>query len=222
MKKKRLVSRRHRALRNIAIAVLVILLTRYVNLYSLTPMQAIEHAKERSGIFAPTEVVTYCEVPEMHRFHRLYMIENENTVALTNTVLQFIGWTTGSAFAVDCTEDRPVHCGAMALDRSRDNDGKHLAFYYGRIDSSLVERVEIVEIVLEKSLTYPEERFNYITDTIDIPRSEWIERDGYYLFFHEMTEEDNPDAQHYVRCYDDAGNLLYYEFINHHYSLSVG
>lgn len=222
MKKKRLISRRHRALRNIAIAVLVILLTRYVNLYSLTPMQAIEQAKERSGIFAPTEVVTYCEVPEMHRFHRLYMIENENTVALTNTVLQFIGWTTGSAFAVDCTEDRPVHCGAMALDRSRDNDGKHLAFYYGRIDSSLVERVEIVEIVLEKSLTYPEERFNYITDTIDIPRSEWIERDGYYLFFHEMTEEDNPDAQYYVRCYDDAGNLLYYEFINHHYSLSVG
>ena len=219
MKKKRLVSRRHRALRNIAIAVLVILLTRYVNLYSLTPIQAIEQAKERSGIFAPTEVVTYCEVPEMHRFHRLYMIENENTVALTNTVLQFIGWTTGSAFAVDCTEDRPVHCGAMALDRSRDNDGKHLAFYYGRIDSSSVERVEIVEIVLEKSLTYPEERFNYITDTIDIPRSEWIERDGYYLFFHETTEEDNPEAQFYYRCYDDAGNIIYQENIfNYGYS----
>lgn len=219
MKKKRLISRRQRALRNIGIAVIVILLTRYVNLYSLTPMQAIEQAKERSGIFAPTEVVTYCEVPEMHRFHRLYMIENENTVALTNTVLQFIGWTTGSAFAVDCTEDRPVHCGAMALDRSRDNDGKHLAFYYGRVDSSLVERVEIVEIVLEKTPIDPDDRFKYITDTIDIPRSEWIERDGYYLFFHETTEEDNPESQFYYRCYDDAGNIIYQEYIfNYGYS----
>ena len=201
-------SRRRRALRNLLIAVLVIVLSQSISVYSLTPMQAIEKAKERSGIFDPTEVVTSQWVPEMHRFHRLYMIENENTVALTNTVLQFIGWTTGSAFAVDCTEDRPVHCGAMALDRSRDNDGKHLAFYYGRVDSSSIERVEIVEIVLEKSLTYPEERFNYITDTIDIPRSEWIARDGYYLFFHETTEEDNPEAQFYYRCYDDAENII--------------
>lgn len=50
MKKKKALSRRQRALRNIMIAVLVIVLHVSVSSYSLTPHMALEYAKKTATV----------------------------------------------------------------------------------------------------------------------------------------------------------------------------
>lgn len=201
-------SRRRRALRNVLLAVLVIVLTQSITLYSLTPMHAIEKGKERGGIFDATEVVTSQWVPELHRFHRLYMIGNENMVALSSAVLRPVGWAGSSVWAVDCAKDLPVHCGSVKMSSPK-NDGKHISFYYGRIDDHNIDRVEIVKVVLDQTPIHPNDFYKYIYDRFVIPRSEWIKYDGHLFFLHKVTEDAKPDGIYDVHCYDKEDNLIY-------------
>ena len=66
-KMKPMPSRRRRALRSCLIALLAIALYSSVSFYALTPLKAVEYAKDRSGLYDPTEVVSVQWVPEMHR-----------------------------------------------------------------------------------------------------------------------------------------------------------
>lgn len=195
---KKQLTRRQRAIRNVLIAVFSILLVQNLGSYALTPMQAIANAKEASGIYDPTEVVAVQSVPEMHRLHRLYMIENENTVALSSAVFRFIGWDGSFVWEVDCTQDLPVHWGCVSMSRHNQSNGEKIRFIYGRIDDENIVRIELVDISVGEEI-----------DCIDLPRDEWIEKDGKVYFLHKVTQPEILTAQSFLNCYDSEDNLLH-------------
>lgn len=195
---KKQLTRRQRAIRNVLIAVFSILLVQNLGSYALTPMQAIANAKEASGIYDPTEVVAVQSVPEMHRLHRLYMIENENTVALSSAVFRFIGWDGSFVWEVDCTQDLPVQWGRVSMSRHNQSNGEKIRFIYGRIDDENIVRIELVDISVGEEI-----------DCIDLPRDEWIEKDGKVYFLHKVTQPEILTAQSFLNCYDSEDNLLH-------------
>lgn len=205
MKKKKALSRRQRALRNIVIAVLVIVLHVSVSSYSLTPHMALEYAKDRNGIYDPTEVVTTQWVPEMHRFHRLYMIENEHTVALSSAIFRIIGWEGSFVWSLDCSEERPVHCGYVSMSKRGENDAERQVFCYGRIDDEEIVRLEIVDVSLENGPIDPENEFQYVDRVIEIPQEEWLEKDGHTYFLQKFSEPQNVAKRRYICGYDSSG-----------------
>lgn len=208
MKKRIVLSRRQRALRNIAIALLIIVLHASISTYTLTPQLALEYAKDRSGIYDPTEVVTSQWVPEMHRGHRLYMIENEHTVALSSAVLRTIGWEGSFVWAVDCSEERPIHCGYVSMSKRGQADDARQVFCYGRIDAEEISRLEIVDVSLENGPVDPENEFQYVDRVIEIPCEEWMEQNGRTYFLQKMTEPPDMSKRRYVCGYDSTGNVV--------------
>lgn len=222
MKKKKLVSRRYRALRNIAIAVLVVAIHASINYYALTPMLALEYAKDRSGVYDPTEVVTMQRVPEMHRFHRLYMIENENMVALGSTIFRTVGWEGSFVWEVDCTEDLPVHCGEVAMSHSGQSDGERLRFYFGRIDDKNIERIELLEVSLNGKSIYEVDILENTASSFELTKDDWIKKDGQYYFLQKITPSEDWSVQLYIRAYNSEGNEVYQSYIDNQSGVSWG
>lgn len=222
MRKKKIVSRRHRALRNIAIAILVVAIHASISYYALTPLLALEYAKNCSGVYDPTEVVTMQRVPEMHRFHRLYMIENENMVALSSTIFRAVGWEGSFVWPVDCTEDLPIHCGEVAMSRSGQSDGEHLRFYYGRIDDEKIECIELLEVSLEGKTIFEVDALKNAVSCIELPRSEWMEKDGHYYFLQKAKASDDWSVHLYIRAFDSGGNEVYQSYIDNQSGVSWG
>lgn len=213
MKRKKILTRRQRALRNFVIALVIILLHTSVSGYSLTPHLALEYAKDRNGIYDPTEIVTTQWVPEMHRGHRLYMIENENTVALSSVVLRPIGWEGSFVWSVDCSEELPVYCGYVSMSRRGRDDKDRQVFCYGRIDDEEIVRLEIVDVSLDNGPVDPENEFQCIDRVIEVPKEEWITQNGYTYFLKEFQEPQNVAKRRYIFGYDSDGEVIHQSHI---------
>lgn len=213
MKEKKILTRRHRALQYIVIALIVILIHTSVSGYSLTPHLALEYAKDRNGIYDPTEVITVQSVPEMHRFHRLYMFENENTVALGSAILRIIGWEGSFVWSVDCSEERPIHCGYVSMSKQGKDDNDRQVFCYGRIDAPEITRLEIVDVSLDNGPVDPENEFQYIDRVIEVPREEWMTQNGHTYFLKEFQEPQNVAKRRYIFGYDSAGEIVCQNYI---------
>ncbi|MBR5571278.1 MAG: hypothetical protein IKV99_01355 [Oscillospiraceae bacterium] len=209
MKQKKMITRRQRAIRNIIITLVVIVLHTSISGYSLSPHIALEYAKDRNGIYDPTEVVTSCLVPQMHRIHRLYMIENENAVALSSAVLRAIGWEGSFVWAVDCSEERPVHCGYVSMSKRGEPDDERQVFCYGRIDNAEIARLEIVDVSLDEGPVDPENEFEYVDRVIEVPREEWMTQNGRTYFLKAFPEPQNVAKRRYIFAYDSAGEIIY-------------
>ena len=214
MKHKKILTRRQRALRNFVIALVIILLHTSVSGYSLTPHLALEYAKDRNGIYDSTEIVTTQWVPEMHRGHRLYMIENENTVALSSAVLRAIGWEGSFVWSVDCSEELPIHCGYVSMSKRGQDDNDRQVFCYGRIDDEEIVRLEIVDVSLDNGPVDPENEFQYIDRVIEVPGEEWITQGGYTYFLKEFQEPQNMAKRRYIFGYDSDGEVVHQRYID--------
>ena len=208
MKGKKILTRRHRALRNLVIALILIVLHTSVSGYSLTPGLALEYAKDRNGIYDPTDVITVQSVSEMHRFHRLYMIENENTVSLSSAILRVVGWEGSFVWSVDCSEERPIHCGYVSMSKRGQDDNERQVFCYGRIDAPEIDRLEIVDVSLDNGPVDPEDEFRYIDRVIEVPREEWMTQNGHTYFLKEFQEPQNVAKRRYIFGYDSAGEIV--------------
>ena len=223
-KMKPMPSRRRRALRNCLIALLAIALYSSVSFYALTPLNAVEYAKDRSGLYDPTEVVSVQWVPEMHRVHRLYLVENEHTVALSSAILRVLGWEGSFVWAVDCSKESPIHCGCVTMSHGGNNDGERVLFYYGRVNDPNIARIELLEVHLKDSGIPPGEttEFENIVSTIELPCEEWITKNGRAYFLEKSFPSDDVTIRRYVRGYDGEGNIVHQEYISNYAGVSWG
>lgn len=138
MKRKRLPSRKRRALRRLAWALAALMLANHLGIGYLLPSQAIGAEEERQGT-GRTWTVEHRWVPELYRTHRFYLRENEDAVLLGDTYFSLLGWEPLFGCALDCTQEAPVYAALHHIGR----DGKVLECYFGRIDDPAIETVGI-------------------------------------------------------------------------------
>lgn len=156
-KKKRLYTRKQRALRRIGWALLVLLLVNTVcHTYYLFPVQRLWNVEELWGC-ERTKVVE-----RMWQDGRLwYLTENENAVLLMAQKPTLTGWQAEVVKVLDCSKDAPIHGGVL---RAR-------GYYaFGRVDNPEVEAVRL-------SWEDGSEKVNRLTTD-----SDWINRNGCRYF----------------------------------------
>lgn len=182
-------SRRRRALKHLAIALAVMLVVNQATCMGLLlPIQALWKVEEREGVRG--RIVTCRWDPRIHRTDLFFLTENEDMVFLGNTYLTILGWNPGFGWAVDCTEDRPLHAGEDAS--SREGFGT-VWYFYGRVDDPAIETVEIS---LRAITGWDEARQkNVYTEhsRLTARREDFLEKEGRRYFLLDCRLEDWPE-----------------------------
>lgn len=139
MSRKRLHTRRRRALRRLVLAAVLLLLTNHLlGVGLLLPIQAVRQEGEHWGT-GRTWTVERKRVPVLRQTHLFYLTENDRAVLLGDTYLSFLGWETMFGCAVDCTDPAPIHAGYHCIAGTEAEVG----CYFGRIDDPAIETITI-------------------------------------------------------------------------------
>lgn len=212
-------ARKRRALRHLAIAALtVFLVNTFLHMGLLLPIQAIREVEEREGVHG--RVVTRFRETAIHRTGLVYLTENEDMVFLGNTYFSILGWSPGFGWAVDCTEDAPLHAGQSAASR----DGRSVWHFYGRVDDPAIETVEVslraITGFAPKGMPVYEERVR-----LTAPRGDLLEKEGRRYFLLRCRLEDWPEdsgVYAFARGLDGRGQVLAETEISEGISSSYG
>lgn len=180
-------TRRRRALRNLAAAALtVFLVNSLLHIGLLLPIQAIREVEEREGTRG--RVVKRIWEPAVFKTGLFYLTENEDMVFLGSTHFSVLGWAPGFGWAVDCTEDAPLHAAHATSGR----DGREVWHFYGRVDDPAIETVEVSLRAITgfdpKGVPVYEERVR-----LTAPREDWLEKEGRRYFLLRCLLEDWPE-----------------------------
>ena len=172
MKRKKLPTRRRRALRRVGWALLLLLaVNHFFQVGYLLPGQAVRDEEEREGT-GRTWTVESRWIPVLYPTQRFYLRENENAVLLGNTYFSPFGWQTTMGCALDCSEPAPVYAACHSMSR----DGKPtLLCYFGRIDDPAIETV----VVSVEEITYDQgQEIRKELRRLTAERSDFLIRDG--------------------------------------------
>lgn len=136
MKRKKLLTRRRRAVRWAVLAALVILAANQVlRTALLLPIQAIRQAEEMEGT-GRTQVVEKMHVEGIRAAHLLYLTENENAALMASTYLTAHGWETCQGMALDCSGDAPLYAGYY---QTYQVGGGEAFCLFGRVEDPTIE-----------------------------------------------------------------------------------
>lgn len=171
--KKKLLTRRQRALRaGLSLAVLA-LLTFLIPLYHVFPGQAVQAVGDWYGL-APLRTVLTARLEEpLSGADRLYLAENED--ALVAALLEFrllSGWDAALYKAVDCSESDSPWCGLIRT------YALPYAYVFGRVDGPDVKEITF-RAVYRPSLYSSLSQETVLT--VDRASAKGVERDWYFL-----------------------------------------
>lgn len=202
-KRKKLPTRRKRALKRLLIAALAMLLVNHFMLLGqLLPIQAIRQVEERQGT-GRTRVVTRLHAPEIYTTMLLYLTENENTTLLADGYLSIYGWMAGFGTALDCTEDDPLYAGMVDLS----HDDGNVSCFFGRVDDPNIETVAVILFATEV------DEMSHLVPGEEIGRliaSELFEKEGrrYFLLRDDGRTSGERRPIPVAIGYDSAGNEI--------------
>ena len=193
MKRKKLPTRRRRALRRVGWALLLLLaVNHFFQVGYLLPGQAVRDEEEREGT-GRTWTVESRWIPVLHPTQRFYLRENENAVLLGNTYFSPFGWQTTMGCALDCSEPAPVYAACHSMSR----DGKPtLLCYFGRIDDPAIETV----VVSIQEVTYDQgQETRRELRRLTAERSEFFTRDGRTFFWLMEVQDGEVDPEQIIQ-----------------------
>ena len=192
MKRKKLHSRKEKALRRVALAVALLLAVNYVQLgFYLFPAQALWESREYYGL---------TEMKVIHREDLTFLSEGEEALHLAVLDWDFPwGWFVYSGSAIDCAGDGAVH--AAWEYRESTGDQESIAVF-GRVDDQNVRSIEIYfreyEKLLEEGQTPHTARF-----TVD----EFIKTENGRCFLTFFEWEKDTCIKTLI-AYDAEGNVV--------------
>lgn len=170
--RKELPTRRQKALRRILMAALLLALANgLLHIGYLLPLQALGYTEQLQGTGRTKTVSAFWE-PEMHRFQRMYLSENECATMLSSAYLSPLGWASGSGIALDCAGEAPLHAGHMDM-TWQDTDTVH--YFFGRVDDPAIASLH-VGFWQETSSGRRE------VVSLDSSREDWLEQEGHTYF----------------------------------------
>lgn len=130
-KGKRLYTRKNRAIRAAAAALLLLLFCNGVlHIGYLLPIQAARLGEERAGVFERTRVVLarFCSVA--HLVDRCYLTEGGSSLTLCWTHPAFYGWDGSFAFPLDTSAGGSIQAGVVGMVGM---DRESRLVFYGRV-----------------------------------------------------------------------------------------
>ena len=203
MKREKLPSRKKRALRRSAVAVLILFcINFFMHIGLLFPIQAIWQLQER-GATGWTRVVTRDWVPEIHKTHLVYLTENEDATLLGSTYLTVYGWIPCFGNVLDCSGNEPLYAGAFYMHSDEDR----VWYFFGRVDNPDIKTLTIsvqADVYNQMSQAYDRREVRQLTTT------EFQEKNGhrYFLVRDDGTWDYEKDysPRPVVIGYNDAGN----------------
>lgn len=164
MRRKKSLTRRKRALRRLALSMLVLLVVNHtVHIGYVLPIQGVRYYAQRHGLQHSGVITRLRPAGEDEEAGLLYFSTAKNAVYVTDVRHWSFGWSGSHGAAADCSETGDIHLNWLDWDGSM--------IFFGRVDSTAVSRVEVL---LQREL-------EQLTFTID----DFIEKDGqrYILSF---------------------------------------
>jgi len=196
-------TRKRSALRQLAKALLLlVLVNHFMMLGMLLPRQAYHLLEQRKGV-GWTQVVARDWEPELYLTHISYLSGDETATVFGSVNLTLYGWFPQFATALDCTEEAPIHAGYNKMYR----DETQMWYFFGRVDDPAIETVA-VSLCTEE---YDNMSHGYVGEEVRrLTQEELLERGGrrYFLLKDDFQSEEGSRA-HFrplVIGYDSNGN----------------
>lgn len=194
-------TRRRRALRWLALLVLLGAFLTLHGQYHFLLIQGIREA-ERLGGIGPTRLVT--ELPGDE--HRQVRANAKGMMVASFTVMRGgystkVGWGAWYSSYLDCSGSEPFYTGFCIYDNRRsaiDEDYMMWADCYGRINDPTAAAVRI-DVYKDGALQ----------ESHTILKEDWIEKDGYTYFVLEFEWKELYQGVLYSQLLDEKGDLLY-------------
>lgn len=216
-------SRREKAVRRLALLLALVLVCLLLGNYNLSPRGGIRASEELVHL-GPTEVVYPIGSLGLKGtgLSRGYLCANENGMlfALTRFYWAY-GWMDYGFAVLDCSGPEGVHGGEYSIYKRREGEDNWRWFVFGRIDAK-------GGALLQAEMGgYDETGEIWVTaDRVDIPRSQWLQRDGHTYFLQELPQYAAEEGRAYRRVRltltDEAGNILYQDLVTQGGSTSLG
>ena len=181
----KIVSRKKRALRWLAVACVMLL---WLNLQYgfgyLHPRLAM-YAREQSIGCGKTEVVFAKMDPDARKL--LYLSANEYAALVVRPELEWCGWQASATNTVDCTEERPLRGGLTFLSQERGwKDPEEVLitvpYAWGRVDDPNIVEVQVTYRLSWERITNITDVTQPVTYTASTKASDWKEQDGSRYF----------------------------------------
>ncbi len=184
--RKRRRTRKEKALRRLVLAAVLAAACLTVGGVKPLPTQAITVTEELYDV-GPTQVVKDLgPIPiEGSGVNRLYLSANEGGILISLPRLSLLrGWRAYGGNSLDCSQPAPLHAATYSVSK---DGGESVWYLYGRVD-------EPEGGTVQADLRY-ETGAGWVTvETVEIPKAQWVEKDGHWYFAETLPVTENEEG----------------------------
>lgn len=211
--KKRIETRKYKAIRRTVIFLIWLLLASACHLYGVFPMQAVRDTAENCNIGRTSVVHRILPPRELKAGARLfYLTANKNAVLLSAVEYNPLGgWMDGTGAPLDCSKEAPFCAGIWGAHHSGNEESPSAYYIFGRVDAPDAETVRVSVQYLDDTQNTETYRDAF---SLESDRSAWFVRNGRQYFILSMVVKQ-ADWPHNSRLYfrvealDVAGDSVY-------------